>query len=427
MVQDSSLLDDEMSATNSTDARLGWVNSPDGQGTIDIIWGCALTIFLCVWTVLTLNVPAPDTTLWAFTKTKLKWAIIALFGPEWLTGMAGAQWSIARRARKQFQDDGIKWTMRQSFFADMGGVRVQLRDDEFPVTSKHIHVLFKHGLITLDAITPASIDDRSKTDGVAKLFTIVQTAWFILQCIARLIQKISITTLELSTVAFVVCTIGTNIMWWSKPKDVFVPIVLKIDHTLEDLLVLTGCSIQDAKSKEVSWKWSPLEEFDDLRPNFLVDVGQYLPYTSKSKLSQSAQKIRFRNDRLPPLERDWLLGHFLSALSLLFGAVYVSGWNISFPTHTEHIIWRICTVMLFCLVVAFWVVDAGEALYRRQKKVSDSQKVAVTPVKMALYAIIAMTYVTIRLYILVEPLVCLRSLPAAAFETVQWSNYIPHV
>lgn len=120
-----------MFASNSTDARLGWVSSPDGRGTIDIIWGCILTIFLCVWTVLTLNISAPDTTLGAFTRTQMKWATIALFGPGWLSGIAGAQWSIARRAKKQFKDGGIVWTMQQSFFADMGGVRVKLKDDEF--------------------------------------------------------------------------------------------------------------------------------------------------------------------------------------------------------------------------------------------------------------------------------------------------------
>lgn len=416
-----------MSASNNTNARFGWVNSPNSQGTIDIIWGCTLTIFLCVWTVLTLNVPAPDSSLWRSTRAKMRWALIALFGPEWLSGMAGAQWSIARRAKKQFEDGGIKWTMQQSFFADMGGVRVKLQDDEFPVTSKHVYILFKRGLIKLDALTPAAIDDRSKADGVAKLFAIVQTGWFILQCLARLIQHISITTLELSTIAFVVCTIGTNILWWNKPKDVCVPIVLKIDCTLERLLSMTDPGILDVKSAAAAWKWSPLEKFDDLRPNFLVDVGQYLPYSDSSKLSQAAQRIRFRNDRLPPLERDWLLGHFLSVISLLFGAVYVAGWNISFPTHTEQIIWRVCTVMLLSLVVAFWAVDAGEGLYRRKKHVPGSQKVAVPPVKMVLYAVIAVIYVTTRLYILVEPFVCLRSLPATAFETVQWSSFIPHL
>lgn len=422
-----------MSAGNSTVARLGWVNSPDGRGTIDIVWGCILTTFLCVWTVLTLNVPAPDTTLWAFTRIKLKWAIIALFGPEWLSGMAGAQWSIARRAKKQFRDDRIEWTMEQSFFADMGGVRIKLEDDEFPVTSKHIYVLHKLGLIKLDAITPAAIEDRSKADGVAKIFTIVQTSWFLLACLARLIQHISITSLELSTIAFVVCTIGTNIMWWSKPKDVIVPIVLNIDYTLEGMLEKFGPQILDAKSEAANWKWSPLEKFDDLRPNFFVDVGQYLPRPfspaqGSFEVSQQGQKVRFRNDRLPPFERDWLLNLFLGVLSLLFGAVYIAGWNISFPTNVERILWRVCTLMMLSLVAAFWIVDAGVDLHQRKKikKVLGNEKVALTPVKMALYAIISMVYVAIRLYILIEPFVCLRSLPPNAFKTVEWSSFIPH-
>ncbi|MCJ1281079.1 hypothetical protein MMC26_000397 [Xylographa opegraphella] len=415
-----------MSTSNSTDVRLGWVDSPNGRGTIDIIWGCILTIFLCVWTVLTLNVPSPDTTLWAFTRTKMRWAVIALLGPEWLLAMAGAQWSIARRAKKQFQDGGIEWTMRQSFFADMGGVRIKLEDDEFPVTSKHLFVLIKLGLVKPESFTPALIEDRSKADGIAKLFTIVQTGWFILQCLARLLQHISITTLELSTIAFVVCTIGTNIMWWAKPKDVFVPIVVKIDRTLEGLLAMAGPEVLDPTSEAINWKWSPLERFDDLRPNFLVDVGQYLPCINSSELSQPAQKIRFRNDRFPPLERDWLLGHFLMTLSLIFGAVYVAGWNISFPTKSEQTVWRICTVMLFSLVVAFWAVDAGVELHERQKKLSIDEKLAVTPIRMLLYTVICLVYVTIRLYILIEPFVGLRSLPAVAFETVQWSSFIPH-
>lgn len=222
-------------------------------------------------------------------------------------------------------------------------------------------------------------------------------------------------------------------MWWSKPKDVFVPIILNIDCTLEGLLAMVGPQIPDAKSEAANWNWSPLEKFDNLRPNFTVDVGQYLPRPfvpeeGSFELSQLGQKVRFRNDRLPPYERDWLLGHFLGVLSLLFGAVYIAGWNISFPTHTERIVWRVCTLMTFSLVVVFWAVDAAVELHQRKeiKKVPGNEKVALTPVKMALYVIISMVYVAIRLYILIEPFVCLRSLPPSAFETVQWSSFIPH-
>ena len=109
--------------------------------------------------------------------------------------------------------------------------------------------MFKLGLIKLDAISPAAIEDRSKADGVAKLFTIIQTSWFILQCLARLKQHLSITTLELSIIAFVVCTIGTNIMWFAKSKDVLVPVVLNINYTLENLLAKAGSQTLDARSE----------------------------------------------------------------------------------------------------------------------------------------------------------------------------------
>ena len=44
---------------------------------------------------------------------------------------------------------------------------------------------------------------------------------------------------------------------------------------------------------------------------------------------------------------------------------------------------------------------------------------AVTPAKMALYAVIVVVTVTIRVYILIEPFACLCSVSAVAFKTVQ--------
>ena len=38
----------------------GWTSSPNGRGTIDIIEACFITIGLCAWTMLCLNVPPLD-------------------------------------------------------------------------------------------------------------------------------------------------------------------------------------------------------------------------------------------------------------------------------------------------------------------------------------------------------------------------------
>ena len=46
------------SENGTSTARQGWTSSPNGRGTVDIIWQCSSTIFLCCWTVLCLNVPS---------------------------------------------------------------------------------------------------------------------------------------------------------------------------------------------------------------------------------------------------------------------------------------------------------------------------------------------------------------------------------
>lgn len=76
--------------------------------------------------------------------------------------------------------------------------------------------------------------------------------------------------------AFFMCTIA-RISCGGPSQRMLFPVILKIDCTLKDLLALAGPQILDAKSEAARWKWSPLEKFNDLRPNSLADVGQYLP------------------------------------------------------------------------------------------------------------------------------------------------------
>ncbi|KAF8847141.1 hypothetical protein BDZ45DRAFT_552164, partial [Acephala macrosclerotiorum] len=370
----------------------GWTSSPNGRGTQDIIWSCVFTIFLCVWTVLTLNVPAKGTSQWRVLRTKLKWMAIAIFGPECLSIIAGAQWSIARRSVQEFKAIGVKWTMHQAFFADMGGIRIKPLDEKFPVTSRQLLVLVKRDLVIIDTITPETIDDKSKTDGFTKLFTVLQTAWFILQSLARIQQNLDLTTLELSTIAFIVCSFATNIIW----------VV------------------------------SPMEKFDNLRPSCLEDMWLWLPGTTRP--SQDEQKLRLRNDRLPPFERDWFLTGILFSLCLCFGSVYVAAWNINTPTEAEQIIWRICIVSLMSLVFLYWVIDMIFFFtpYIMNKKKTNVRnrikgKEPIPPVQKAIVALGSLVYISVRLCILIEPLVAMRSLSTTAFDTVNWTLFIPHI
>ena len=56
--------------------------------------------------------------------------------------------------------------------------------------------------IVVPILSEEDINDRSKGDGLSKGLVVLQTAWFVIQCIARKAQGLVITQLELSTLAF---------------------------------------------------------------------------------------------------------------------------------------------------------------------------------------------------------------------------------
>lgn len=47
------------SITQNLDLKQGWTPGPDGRGTLDIIWSCGVTMVLCSWSILCMNMPGP--------------------------------------------------------------------------------------------------------------------------------------------------------------------------------------------------------------------------------------------------------------------------------------------------------------------------------------------------------------------------------
>ena len=78
--------------------------------------------------------------------------------------------------------------------------------------------------IILPKIKAAEIEDRSKGDALSKIIAILQTTWFIVQCIARHRQRLALTELELVTVALASLNAMTFAVWWAKPLGVHEPI-----------------------------------------------------------------------------------------------------------------------------------------------------------------------------------------------------------
>ena len=85
------------------------------------------------------------------------------------------------------------------------------------------------------SITEEEIRDKSKRDFLAKLIVIIQSSWFIAQCIARTVQGLNLTELELVTLALASLNAVMYFFWWDKPLDVEVPIKVYVSFKLDDV------------------------------------------------------------------------------------------------------------------------------------------------------------------------------------------------
>src|ERR1700733_5888691 len=73
-----------------------YVPGPNGRGTIDLLSTCTITLSLCVWTAIHLNVPPSGSTWWS----QIIWAMLAIVAPEVVLWRAIAQGHTARALSK---------------------------------------------------------------------------------------------------------------------------------------------------------------------------------------------------------------------------------------------------------------------------------------------------------------------------------------
>ena len=103
----------------------------------------------------------------------------------------------------------------------MGGFMLYDRDKAIGILGpRQLEDLLTKGEIAVPLVKEEVIKDRSRGDGLSKALVIVQTTWFITQCIARGAEGLVITQLELITVAFAILNGTMYYLWWDKPLNV---------------------------------------------------------------------------------------------------------------------------------------------------------------------------------------------------------------
>ncbi|KAK4140691.1 uncharacterized protein C8A04DRAFT_31781 [Dichotomopilus funicola] len=456
----------------------GWVSSADIRGTRDILVSSLSTIWLCTWTSLCLNIPPQHIRAhrirWLFNK--FKWQLFAIFFPEVLVATAAEQWLSARQSARAFARLGYpEWTIRHAFFADMGGIVVAPPDvPPFPVDSQQLAYLVANKHLALPSLSTEDIRSMNKADGLARVVTMAQMAWFCLSCAARGASGLGFCTLEVTTLAYILCTAHTFFFWYYKPLDPEAQRTFVMHTSMADIRDRDADAAGKASKLPPSYMHTPLDFIKPppdpkslIAPFWFGLDATFRPFPPKGrrrwwrwktpgggpqvvpveKKKQTAPPIApgitpvktLANSRVLPEEG---ISTALMLYTLLFQVAYFGlhigfAWVTFFPSQTEWLLWIVSTAVDFGLIVLYLLAIPvgthlapylGRLLFDMEATHLLEVAHALPPwAKLVIHAPFVLGYVVARMAVLVESVMSLRVVPESVYRDVNWTSFLPHV
>ncbi|KAF8135897.1 hypothetical protein K438DRAFT_1947316 [Mycena galopus ATCC 62051] len=360
----------------------------------DIVWGCLATIFACTWVSVHPNVPPPNQSRLQLFWRRLKMMLLGIIAPEIMVAFAARQRWGARMLSKEY---GFSKT--HGFFFCMGGF---VSSTGYPIVTgiqlndPHLGPEFLKGIQNIRA---EDITYKSKGDALSKGVALAQGLWFCTQCLARVHQHLTVTELEVSTLAFAVVNIFIWLLWWEKPLDVQQPLVVGPPMPAQSIN---------------SYSLSVWYCFVSGIVGHAKDDNEYDPLSSTSV------------PLLWSLPTDYKLQYGSMGITALagsvFGAINCTAWNTDFPTTAEKWIWRSCSLMIAAIPVVMFLallsLNVHDAAFD-EKRLGNA--ICILPVRGVVLGGFHIHSIA-RFLLIPLPLVALRSLPSSAFVDVNWST-----
>ncbi|KIM22258.1 hypothetical protein M408DRAFT_323914 [Serendipita vermifera MAFF 305830] len=266
-------------------------------------------------------------------------------------------------------------------------------------------------ILKIIAPTETELQDRGKSDVLTKIIVLVQTLWFVIQCIARGSQRLPLTELEVVTLAYATLNFFIYVFWWDKPKNIECPNRVYKPSTT---------SHEESGREATQWGDTPFRWINRIIQYTLGGQDDYIT------ISEEASIPMFWSGRIEEYLQAYA-GIGPSILGSVFGAIHCVAWLSEFPSRPELILWRIsCIAMIavpFMAVILCVVSVVNERMGRK-----DTWWLSVLGVTSAVLLVLsAWLYIASRIATLVIAFTTLRSLPPAAYTTVDWTTFIPHI
>ncbi len=284
----------------------------------------------------------------------------------------------------------------------------------------------------LAAISPETVEDKSKGDALSKTVSILQISWFIVQCIARALQHLPITLLEMTAVVFASLSMITYALWWYKPLNVKYHISLDGSEWPE-----TNDPKESASPVSPSWaEW--------VEHGLRLCVHWILHTTLGVPPGEFYEDIGYGALRFYSGTTEELLKRFLTMVGVgsLFGAFHCAASSFYFPSHAEMVLWRFSSTAVLiglCIGGNYTLIGVIVGLFNQEwlsklDRTFNSPREDTKPwakildlVSHLMLFVGIVAYIVARIMLIMLAFLQLRSLPPFTLCTVQWTTYIPHI
>ncbi|KAI0057750.1 hypothetical protein BV25DRAFT_1830821 [Artomyces pyxidatus] len=293
---------------------------------------------------------------------------------------------------------GGKWTTRHGFFVIMGGFH-------FYKDGKPVHPLSPEDILGLvrngDLVPPTDdeIQGWSQGDTLSKAIAVLQTLWFVVQCIARGVKTLPMAQLEVMTLAYTTITFAMYAFWWYKPLNIGSPVRV------------AGVTLPVSKTPRAEARYLQALRLVAGMQDWFVEMRK------------QARTPTFYSGGVSFSDRNEVVGDVVAlAAAMVFGAVHCIAWNYVFPSEREALIWRISSA---AIVVAPGLMFAAILLdmYVDNSFAEDT----LFTILAAVLSVSGVVYIAARFILLALSFTTLWSLPMGAYKTIQWTVHIPHL
>jgi len=333
----------------------------------------------------------------------------------------------------------------------MGGFALHDADKSFlrVLDESTLEELAQTEEIDWPTITAKEIQDRSKADIFSKGIVLLQTTWFIVQCVSRFATKLAVTEVEVVTFAFAVLNAITYWLWWDKPSDVrcAVRVYLKSAEESSNRTISEARKQRDTSRSNTPMRPATNEDgfLKSFRSSFerrrnkqglmalVLDTLLLTPINTVfgPLLDMGQDETPIPDDDItrvptfysPPADASILV---MIGVAALFGAIHFISWPSTFPTAAERWLWRVSTILItagpFLMVFSTAI---GETVDEDETDTILMRILSISAFSMV--GTLMAVYIISRIILLILPLILLRNLPPKALLELKWSEFFPHI